>query len=172
MLDALTERLRSLDEMTGRRRPSAWQHGNSTGSMHSSNGSSSYYSPPAAIALPNSQSHQSSLSQAMSSFADRTNLPTAHVSPPTTSYAPNFYQPQQDYNLPADTSFFNQSGAQAFNFNTGPLFQQHNQAGTQSTAPMQQFASWSGYGAASGGGPIEEEPAQPPKPNRWPSNER
>lgn len=48
MLEELNQRLRELDEMAGKRRPSAWvsSHHSSTGSIPSSNGSVTYSSPP------------------------------------------------------------------------------------------------------------------------------
>ncbi|KAK5134941.1 hypothetical protein LTR08_005892 [Meristemomyces frigidus] len=141
MLENLDQRLRSLSEMVGVRRPSAWTQTSSTGSVHSSNGGSiAYQSPqslppgPAAYRQPSVTSHH------MTSYGEPGQVHQA--SPPQYYHQldPLPQQPVQPYQ-----QLSQHPSGQSFGF-AGQQSAQQFQYPAPSAPPSQQFASWAGYG--------------------------
>lgn len=144
MLEDLQQRLRELDELSGRRRPSKWQHTNSTGSVNS-NGSVSYHSPMSMPPPAPLHRHQSSnASYTMPTFGE----PTSQISPP-----PFPQQPPQMYQSSVPSYF-----PPTFDFNTAP--------GTAANlGPHQQFAHFDPqYGGPTGSHTMEELAVPPNAP--------
>jgi len=172
MLEELNQRLRDHDGVSGRRRPSMWQHSGSAGSLTSSNGSISYTSPQNAPPMPASYRHHSVTAHNMPIYSE-SGVAAPHFSPPLYHQQSDPYQrppANQTYSTDQQT-YFQQTSSPPFNFSEPssamPQQQHHHQAHT--VAPMQQFAAWSGYGGTSAGNTLQEdeEAAVPPNANPW-----
>ena len=173
MLEELNQRLRDHDGVSGRRRPSMWQHSGSAGSLTSSNGSISYTSPQNAPPMPASYRHQSVTAHNMPIYSE-SSIAAPHFSPPSYHQQSDPYRrppSNQTYSTDQQT-YFQQTSSPPFNFGEPSSAmpqqqQQHHPAHT--VAPMQQFAAWSGYGGTSAGNTLQEdeEAAVPPNANPW-----
>lgn len=171
MLENLNQRLRELDEMSGRRRPSMWQHTSSTGSVHSNGGSSYHSNNGSSVAYPSPQSlppgyRHSSVTAYNMGFGEPGQLP--HASPPPYQHQQSPFR--QSPGLPFDQAqqLFQQPGGQSFSFGEQLPVQQHQYPANPHGNPHHQFGNWGGYAA----GPsmpdtLDEETAVPPTSNPW-----
>ncbi|KAK6443267.1 hypothetical protein LTR95_000092 [Oleoguttula sp. CCFEE 5521] len=163
MLEELTMRLRELEIMAGVRRPSMWQHANSTGSVGSNSSSQHFSSPHNSVqGQPVYQSPPPMQAHGISNYVDAG--AAGQVSPPT--YPP---QAQQLYQQPGSgysTSFpgqvsYSQAPMQPQPFAYGdPSASFHRPS--ISTAPHSQFGNWGGYSGPSVPDTLNEENAVPP----------
>lgn len=171
MLEDLGQRLRDLDDIAGKRRPSMWQHSNSAGSVHSSNGGSVGYSSPQSLPPGPAAYRQGSVTAYnMTSYSEPGHTP--QTSPPLYHHQPNPFpqQPMQPYEQqqPYDQQqhYFQQSAGQPFSFGEQQSMSQYPAYPTQGR-PSQQFASWGGYSGRSVPDTLDEENAVDPTSNPW-----
>ncbi|KAK5716418.1 hypothetical protein LTR17_016391 [Elasticomyces elasticus] len=158
MLEELTRRLREMDEMSGRRRPSTWQHTSSTGSvhsMHSSSGSIHFSSPQSLPPGPAAYRQPSITAYNMTSYGSSGQPPLP--SPQQHHYAASsiHQQPVQPFD-PQQGQFHGQAAQQYSYIEPPPSRERHPNF---NVAPSQQFAGWGGYGGPTAPGPLDEDAA-------------
>lgn len=169
MLEELTGRLRELEIMAGVRRPSMWQHANSTGSI-GSNGSGAHYGSP------NNSVQGQPLYQSPPAMPTNPTPPVTGYhenTPPVQHYPVQYHQPQNLYaqQAPAYAASYSQQQSHghpaqrpSFNFND-PSAAFPGQA--MNANPHAQFGAWGGYSGPSMPDSLDEENAVPPNSSAW-----
>ncbi|TKA72063.1 hypothetical protein B0A55_06658 [Friedmanniomyces simplex] len=163
MLEELGQRLREMDEMSGRRRPSIWPHTSSSGSVHSSNGSIQFSSPQTLPPGSTAYRQPSITAYNMTSYGNSGMPP--QTSPPQHHYsAHNFtqqpvqpFEQQQQQQQQQQQAVFHGHPIQQYSFNEPPVRERHPNF---NMPPSQQFAGWGGYGGPSAADTLDEENAR------------
>lgn len=175
MRENLNQRLRDMDDMTGRRRPSMWPRApGSSGSVHSSSGSSSLpYTSPQSSALRPESYHQSAITSSNLTAYEPPALPPTNLPPQhhyTTGQMPQHSTvAQRSYEI--QPQMFQGHSGQRYGFHHNMPFS-HPHPSLGAAAPSQQFAAWRGYNDSSGPDTLDEENAIPPKPGDWGFNDK
>ncbi|KAK0306892.1 hypothetical protein LTR82_016219 [Friedmanniomyces endolithicus] len=157
MLEELGQRLRDMDEMSGRRRPSTWQHTSSSGSVHSGKSSIQYSSPQTLPPGPAAYRQPSITTYNMTSYGNNGIPP--QTSPPQHHYsAQNFNQmPVQPFEQQQQQAMFHGHTPQQFSYTEPPARERHPNF---NMPPSLQFAEWGGYGGPSASNQLDEENAR------------
>ena len=160
MLEELGQRLRDMDEMSGRRRPSMWQHTSSSGSVHSGKSSIQYSSPQTLPPGPAAYRQPSITAYNMTSYGNNGIPP--QTSPPQHHYSvQNFNQmPVQPFEQQQQQqATYHGHPPQQFSYTEPPARERHPNF---NMPPSLQFAGWGGYGGPSASNQLDDENAVEP----------
>nr|POE71409.1 positive regulator of purine utilization [Quercus suber] len=172
MLDNLNQRVRDLDDMQGKRRPSMWLQHDSTGSTGSgSNGTMPYQ--PSTMSYASSPYSQPAASRGPS-FGEAGQAPQGNPS----HYFQQPYPYQQTDGYQARPVQFDPQHVHKGDAYQAQLVQPIPQFQTQAhqtsppplsynAMPSHQFANWGGYTGPSHPDTLDEENAVPPTSNPW-----
>ncbi|KAK0356189.1 hypothetical protein LTR91_025274 [Friedmanniomyces endolithicus] len=158
MLEELGQRLRDMDEMSGRRRPSMWQHTSSSGSVHSGKSSIQYSSPQTLPPGPAAYRQPSITAYNMTSYGNNGIPP--QTSPPQHHYSvQNFNQmPVQPFEQQQQQqATYHGHPPQQFSYTEPPARERHPNF---NMPPSLQFAGWGGYGGPSASNQLDDENAR------------
>ncbi|KAK0254730.1 hypothetical protein LTS09_010201 [Friedmanniomyces endolithicus] len=159
MLEELGQRIRDMDEMSGRRRPSMWQHTSSSGSVHSGKSSVQYSSPQTLPPGPAAYRQPSITAYNMTSYGNNGIPP--QTSPPQHHYSvQNFNQmPVQPFEQQQQQqqATFHGHPPQQFSYIEPPARERHPNF---NMPPSLQFAGWGGYGGPSASNQLDDENAR------------
>nr|POE47601.1 positive regulator of purine utilization [Quercus suber] len=174
MLENLNQRVRDIDDMQGKRRPSMWLHHDSTGSTGSTGNSSMTYQP-SNMSYASSPYSQPPASRGPS-FGEAGHAPQIH---PSQYLQQPFLYPQVDgyHTQPGQPAPQVQHQVQKVEGYQGQLPESHQQfQQVQQTSPppfsfnampSHQFANWGGYAGPSHPDNLDEENAVAPASNPW-----
>ncbi|KAK0323528.1 hypothetical protein LTR82_005275 [Friedmanniomyces endolithicus] len=161
MLEELGQRIRDMDEMSGRRRPSMWQHTSSSGSVHSGKSSVQYSSPqtlppgPAAYRQPSITAYNM-MSYGNIGIPPQTSPPQHHYSVQNFNQMP--VQPFEQQQRQQQATFHGHP-PQQFSYIEPPARERHPNF---NMPPSLQFAGWAGYGGPSAPNQLDDENAVEP----------